>query len=186
MNLPRLFVVIVCCLVIVSTSCKKSNNHKTPTATNTISAFINNTAWNPVYTGYGTGVAASYADTRLKIFGFMKNADGNGSTSIDLELYNFTGMGIYVFNKQPNAVPNVGQVLILRNPTTPGQFLAPIEYDTDSPHFSSVKITRFDAVNQIISGTFSFDAVNSINPADVTHVTNGKFDFACPFSSINN
>jgi len=182
MNFLRLFIIIAVSMAIVS--CKKSNNNKTPTATNTMSAFINSAAWNPAYTGYGTGVAASYADTRLKILGFMKNAGGNGSTSIDVELYNFTGIGSYVFNKQPNAIPNFGQVLILKNPSTPGQLLPPIEYDTDSLHYSSLKITRFDAVNKIVSGTFSFDAVNSINSTDVMHVTNGKFDFVCPFVTI--
>lgn len=48
-------------------------------------------------------------------------------------------------------------------------------YLTEGSQIGELKITRFDSINQIISGTFWFDA-KEINTGEIIHVTNGRFD----------
>lgn len=48
------------------------------------------------------------------------------------------------------------------------------DFLTFSPSSGQLKVNKFDEVNQIASGTFWFNAVNS--NGDTVHVTNGRFD----------
>ncbi len=48
------------------------------------------------------------------------------------------------------------------------------DYFTYARSSGELTITRFDEVNQIVSGTFSFNAVNEIG--DTVKVTDGRFD----------
>ena len=50
-----------------------------------------------------------------------------------------------------------------------------VGYGTDSTTTGQVTITHFDQLNQIVSGTFWFDAVEATK-GDTVHVTNGRFD----------
>ena len=47
-------------------------------------------------------------------------------------------------------------------------------YITNSSNTGTLTITRFDKVNRIVSGTFSFKAVNSAG--EVVTITEGRFD----------
>jgi hypothetical protein len=48
------------------------------------------------------------------------------------------------------------------------------DYITNDALSGSLTITKLDAVNQIVSGTFYFKAINA--PGDTVSVTNGRFD----------
>lgn len=47
-------------------------------------------------------------------------------------------------------------------------------YITNSANTGTLTITKFDKVNQVVSGTFSFKAVNSAG--EVVNITEGRFD----------
>ncbi len=49
-----------------------------------------------------------------------------------------------------------------------------IIYNTTDSVTGQITITFLDQVNQIVSGTFWFDALNK--PGDTVHVRNGRFD----------
>ena len=53
-------------------------------------------------------------------------------------------------------------------------------YITDSTHTGLLNITRLDTINNIISGTFYFDAFNE-QTQDLIKITSGRFDFKYPF-----
>lgn len=48
------------------------------------------------------------------------------------------------------------------------------DYITDSTHMGTLTITKFDKVNKIVSGTFTFKAINSTG--EVVNITEGRFD----------
>lgn len=48
-------------------------------------------------------------------------------------------------------------------------------WHTDSITGGEIQISRFDTINQIISGTFYFDCVNK-ETHDTLHITEGRFD----------
>lgn len=48
------------------------------------------------------------------------------------------------------------------------------DYFTYNPSSGELTIEKFDEINQIVSGTFWFNAVNT--DGDTVHITNGRFD----------
>jgi hypothetical protein len=50
------------------------------------------------------------------------------------------------------------------------------EWITSSTTTGSVTITKVDAANHIVSGTFQFNAASIYNPSQVLSVTDGRFD----------
>jgi hypothetical protein len=53
-----------------------------------------------------------------------------------------------------------------------------VVYNTTNSLSGQLTFTRFDLANQVISGTFSFDAIGT--QGDTLHVTNGRFDVRAP------
>jgi hypothetical protein len=47
-------------------------------------------------------------------------------------------------------------------------------YETNNAVTGQLIITKFDAIKQIVSGTFYFDAIN--DKGDIMKITNGRFD----------
>jgi hypothetical protein len=50
------------------------------------------------------------------------------------------------------------------------------QWITNSTHTGSVTITKLDTVNNIVSGTFEFDAASTDDSAEPINVTDGRFD----------
>ncbi len=50
-----------------------------------------------------------------------------------------------------------------------------LSYETSSFVTGQLYISKFDQIKQIVSGTFSFNAVNASKP-DTIHITDGRFD----------
>ena len=51
---------------------------------------------------------------------------------------------------------------------------SPIQYETNEINRGELRITKFDTINQIVSGTFWFDAKNS--SGQIVQVREGRFD----------
>ena len=100
------------------------------------------------------------------------NHDGQ---SVDLSIQNITGTGVYKFNtpEHQEADYYLNPVLGYQNP--PPQ---PLFYQEYTPGHGSLTLTRFDVKNQVIAGTFWFNAVNVHNPSDSVKITSGHFNIS--------
>jgi len=152
----------------------------THTGANTMGAYIGSTIWNPQHTGYDTGINCETDGSILYIRG--EAPESAGQTDLSIQIYNYTGPGDYTLNNRPpanfaplngNAAYNQGSVIIGHQ-----------AYYSDSLHYCKVTITYVDSAKKIISGTFAFDAVNPAVPADVIHVTSGRFDVTSPINTV--
>jgi len=122
-----------------------------------------------------------------KVFVPKKNA---GSTAIPLEFNAGTTFQIratdFVSNQDEvrivvkNMIIKVGSEYILNDPINAfGVYeifknSSPASYKTSSSNTGMLKITRYDSANLIISGTFSFDAINTAG--EKVEVRDGRFD----------
>ena len=79
--------------------------------------------------------------------------ESNGSSSIDGLFHNY--INCKIFNESTNSY----------------------QYYRSYANSGVLKITRYDYANQIVSGTFSCNVRNSINPSDEITITQGRFDF---------
>ena len=99
---------------------------------------------------------------RLQIV-LLKYTDSNSTISFYLERNQDFSPGIYALDNNDNHdnhgsfSPNVLEI-----------------FNTNSTNTGTLTITRFDKVNRIVSGTFSFKAVNSAG--EVVTITEGRFD----------
>jgi len=50
------------------------------------------------------------------------------------------------------------------------------EWITNNQYTGKVEVTRLDTVNNIISGTFEFNAINLYNTPQPISITDGRFD----------
>jgi len=53
--------------------------------------------------------------------------------------------------------------------------IRPIQYETNEINKGEVTITKFDTINQIVSGTFWFDAIDSTT-GKIVQIREGRFD----------
>ena len=85
------------------------------------------------------------------------------------------GVGIYTLGQSNGnrytASPNNNHVILDR-----GVNSGNVQTYLSSSTSGSIVITRFDWINKIISGTFSFSLYNANNPSDIIQVTQGRFD----------
>ena len=85
------------------------------------------------------------------------------------------GVGTYVLGQSNGnrftASPNNNHVILDR-----GVNSGNIQTYLSSPTSGSIVIARFDWINKIISGTFSFSLYKANNPSDILQVTEGRFD----------
>jgi hypothetical protein len=95
--------------------------------------------------------------------------------SIDLSVQHVTGTGVYEFN-----TPEHQEADYYDYPprTSYAQPPAQAIYRLYTPGHGSLTLTRFDVKNQVIAGTFWFNAVNEQNPLDSVKVTGGHFNIA--------
>ncbi|MCC8425348.1 DUF6252 family protein [Mucilaginibacter sp. UR6-11] len=176
-----LITLLICAVFFISPSCKKKNVSplsKLPAATqtgaNTFGCLINGAAFTPhrrfflnsdvqanyiYYNGeyYLTIAASNDSDDKNLIsvdLGTTKLPIIEGQT-LNLARYNITGEA---FGRLAY-IPTLGNIN---------------EYTTTSVSSGQLHITKFDQNRQIISATFSFDALNS--SGETAHITDGRFD----------
>jgi len=90
------------------------------------------------------------------------NVPGQLPRYVNMRLKNVTDTGFYEFNNLPYQ-----NGLYRYNPN---------EYDAYKPGQGGITITKFDSVQNVLQGTFWFNAVNYNNPADSVKVTGGHFN----------
>ena len=97
--------------------------------------------------------------------------DTSGSRALGFSLPNFHGVGRYAL---ANA-PDTGLVTGGNYSIYAGLLTAPLtSFSTDSAHRGEVDITAYDATNQIIVGTFAFEAAE-VDGTRTVRVTHGEF-----------
>jgi hypothetical protein len=96
---------------------------------------------------------------------------------VSLYIQNVSGTGVYEFND-----PNYQHAEYTRYPIldsiTVAQQIQPTIYSAPASGHGSLTLTRFDVKNQVIAGTFWFNAVNAKNAADSVKITSGHFNIA--------
>jgi hypothetical protein len=167
-------------LTLIAPSCKKAanNNPGLPPATqkgsNTMGARINGVIWVKgaciSCIGGQTGLSVTGNNGTFRIYGEAPNSSG-GKTSIIFFMRGVTHTGDYPLTKDVlnSSTVSDGELSIDKDNTT-------LIYKTDDTHLGTVTITKLDPSNHIVSGVFSFDAINQKDINDTTHITEGRFD----------
>ncbi len=88
-------------------------------------------------------------------------------------LQNATKPGTYLLNQSTAHFPNhsASYAYYVERRFTPTN-----EWITNIQYTGKVEITRIDTVNNIISGTFEFSAINLYNTPQPITITDGRFD----------
>jgi hypothetical protein len=169
----------MCSLLLLSASCKKEKSKNpiddlppaTQTGANTFGCLVNGKAFLPKGSGFGGPVLECRLDYINYGFRFFLNAIDTKNTPLravtiltdSLEL----SEGTYVLNK-PNINGSVSGEFVIIDNTNINAF-------ETSPQFNGIlNITKYDKVKFIISGTFSFDAVNK--SGEKVEIKEGRFD----------
>jgi hypothetical protein len=175
--------VFISLLLCLFTACKKKQAEPTeleklPPATqtgaNTFGCLVNGQAFLPsadlgnggpyqcnyIYSngGYYLGISAS------------SKSSSNYITLVSLAATNLTISEGQVLNLITYQSGNgSGEYSIITNSTQTNDYKTKTNIQTGQLH-----ISKFDQANQIISGTFFFDAINS--NSEIVHITDGRFD----------
>ncbi len=171
-------IIAVCLLLCSLVSCKKEVKELPPataTGANTFGAKVNGELWAPQ--GFGSIPAKDILESLLYSNGDLRIKAQNFSLSpTETEFYIFikevTAPGTYLLNSNVSYPSTLASnAYYVKRKLTPLN-----EWMTSSSATGSVTITKVDAANHIVAGTFQFNAANLANPADVLLVTEGRFD----------
>jgi hypothetical protein len=69
-------------------------------------------------------------------------------------------------------------IIDLTNTNGGSAVLGSNQYDTDSTNFATIHVTKYDADNKGIAGTFEMNAIN--DKGTITRITEGRFDLRRP------
>ncbi|WGH74388.1 DUF6252 family protein [Tenacibaculum tangerinum] len=115
---------------------------------------------------------------------YAGNFRGENKPNIYIYINNLTSTGTYSFGLSN------GESISTFEPTYPHCWIKPFSIAVNGQKYLSntnsgiVTITKFDSVNNIISGTFQLTAFDENNPRETIEVTNGRFDFN--LNTVNN
>ncbi len=165
-------------LTVLFASCKKEITELPPatqTGANTFGAKVDGNMWIPQ--GFGAFPANDILEARFTgPTSIMINARNfsRSPTETEFEIYiaNITGPGTFTFNTDVvRASATTNYAYYVKRELTPQN-----EWITTSTHTGTITITKLDPVNNIISGTFQFNALNMYNAPQPISVTEGRFD----------
>lgn len=175
--MPRMRVLVV--LLLLLSACKKEITSLPPateTGADTFGARVDSSFFVP------QGLGSIHDDNLLKAryplatHNLTINARNIASTPNEKEfeifLANVTTPGTYLLNtptSQGSLGANYGYY-VKRNVTPQNEWM------TNASYTGSVTITRLDTINNIVSGTFQFNAINLYNSPQPISVTDGRFD----------
>jgi hypothetical protein len=154
---------------ILVTGCKKDENPadggsgggNTQTGAGTMSAKIDGQSWSSTSIPGLPGAYATYTGNILTITG--SQLQGTSATFLNITIVNVTGTGEF-------RLPAQGVGTYGTSGTSDGQ------WTTTDTETGTVRITKLDTQNKIVSGTFSFKCKNpSANP-QIRNITDGRFD----------
>ncbi|MFN2458302.1 MAG: DUF6252 family protein [Chitinophagaceae bacterium] len=163
----------------IFTGCKKEVSElpaSTQTGANTFGAKVNGQFWVPQ--GFGVVPTSSILEARYgggnSVFINARNFSSSPTeTEFELYLQNVTGPGTYLLNqptgKYPSHSGSYGYYVERK-------FTPKNEWITNSQYTGKIEVSRYDVTNNIISGTFEFQAINLSNSPQPITVTEGRFD----------
>lgn len=159
-------------------SCKKEIDElpeATETGAHTFGATINGKPWGPL--GFGIVQTAPILEGRLfgdELLIYARNF-GSSPKETEMEIYvkGLTKTGTYIINENTDTHPNSSgsYIYYVKRNITPIN-----EWTTSAKEPGVVTITRLDAANKIVSGTFSFEATSLGQDPQKLTVTEGRFD----------
>ena len=158
----------------------------TQTGANTFGCIIDGKVLIPKSKGSGSLLGPSYRIESLTAW-FLNNGDNNltitafnakdeEASDIYIYIYDLEEVGNYALGKsQLDESGNIYQlnyshIAVLKPDSTKNKNFYYLSYDNSG----SINISRYD--NDIISGTFSFRAVNENDLNDIIEITDGRFD----------
>lgn len=170
---------MVLIMVLLLVGCKKEIDElpaPTQTGEDTFGAKINGELWGPL--GFGIVPTAptleAFYDGRSRLTINARNF-GSSPNESEMEIYlnNVTGPGTYQLNKTTSTLPNASAnyAYYVERRITPKD-----EWMTNAQYPGTVTITRLDAANKIVAGTFEFKAINTGSELKPLTVTEGRFD----------
>lgn len=165
-------------LTLFLSSCNKKVDELPPateTGANTFGASVNGELWVPRAFGPITGAAileARFTSPTSIIIQARNYASSPTETEFEIFLNDITGPGTFQLNTTvPYPTTTASYGYYVKRSVTPEN-----EWITSSVYTGTVTITKLDAVNKIISGRFSFNAINLYNSPVPLTVTDGRFD----------
>lgn len=159
-------------------SCKKDVDElpaATQTGANTFGAKVDAALWVPQ--GFGGFPANDILEARFAgptsiMINARNFAKSPKESEFEIYLVNVTGPGTYTLNTTVDRVsPTASYGYYVEREFTPKN-----EWITSPTNTGTVTITKLDVVNNIISGTFQFQALNIYNTPQPIAVTEGRFD----------
>ena len=143
---------MVTAMILFFFSCKKSSSDNSNTTTTSFSMKYNGTAWT------GTTITASYIS-----YNNSTSVTAYKSGTSDQVVIAFTGNTTGTYNFTGDAAIGSGTI----GSVTFSSLYSAVPSGT-------ITVTNYDTSKKLISGTFSFDAVNTGNVT--VHITEGKFE----------
>lgn len=160
-------------------SCKKEVDElpaATQTGANTFGARVKGELWIPQ--GFGIVPTAAILEARYSgnnsiLINARNFSSSPKETEIEIYLQNATSIGTFLLNQTTAHFPNhsAGYGYYIERRFTPTN-----EWITNDQYQGKVEVTRLDRVNNIISGTFEFNAINLYNAPQPIAITDGRFD----------
>ena len=169
---------IISFLLFFVSSCKKEVTELPPatqTGAHTFGAKVDGKLWVPQ--GFGPFPANDILEAYFVTGGDLRIHARNFSSSPNETEFEFFIRGVlapgtYMLNATAgHPTTSVSYAYYVKRNLTPEN-----EWMTSSDYTGSVNITKIDLVNNFVSGTFQFSAVNLYNAPQPISVTEGRFD----------
>jgi hypothetical protein len=169
----------VLAVMIITLSCKKEVNalpDLTQNGSNIFGCRIDGNLWVPA--GFGIIPTAPVLEARYggnhSVFINARNFSSSPTeTEFEIHIKDITGPGTYLLHESTGKYPSqtASYGYYVRRKITPEN-----EWITDTQYTGQVNVTAYDTVNNFISGTFEFNAINLYNNPQPIHVADGRFD----------
>ncbi len=153
----------------------------TQTGANTMGCLINGKPWLPDTRDNGSmpQLMPIYIGTyniKTQLYGEFYRQYKGDNQAVRIFIKNFVGVGIYIMDSTSNIIGGPGTTGVLRNHFNFSENNLRKEYLTNEIYQGNVTISRFDEIQRIVSGTFSFKAQNLNGTGDTVVISNGRFD----------
>lgn len=177
---------LILLLLLSAASCKK-NKIKDPlppatqTGANTMGCYVNEKPWLPDTRDNGSiprlkAISAVFWNTSSQLlFTFYRQRDGDNQ-NLDIYLKKFAGIGDYHMDGISKIIGVPGSYGELNNYIYFSDRNINKRYVTNAHFQGTVKISYYNEIERIISGTFQFKAQNYDGNLDSVVVTSGRFD----------
>jgi hypothetical protein len=177
--MKRIYCALAITAFILFVSCKKTVSElpvPTQTGANTFGCKVDGQFWVPA--GFGIAPTAPILEARYMpgwdvIINARNFSSSPTESEFEIHLKSVKTTGVYLLNsntqKYPYQTANYGYYVSRKiNPLN--------EWITNTQYTGQVEITKTDTLNNIISGTFQFTAINLYNTPKPINITEGRFD----------